>query len=324
MGTAARGRPVRALLIQNPAAGQAAWDAEVAAAAATLREAGWQVATRRTAGPGDATAFARDAVADGLDVVVVAGGDGTVNEALQGLAGQCRTALAVLPGGTVNVWATELGLGRRETGLARAIATGRRRTIDLGRVNDRYFLMMASAGFDAEANAEVRGPLARLKRLAGPFAYVLSALRTATRYRGETVTLDIDGEVITSRVLMLVAGNTRLYGGIAEITYEARADDGLLDVCVLCGRGPLDLLRRWRSVLRRRLDDDPAIIYRKARRVVLDPAQPLRVQADGEDVGQTPATFQVVPDALAVIVRADTPPGFLGAPEREPAARVAR
>ena len=304
----------RAWLIANPAAGQGDWENQIAAAQATLRDAGWRVEEKRTAKPGDATDFARQAVAARAVVVVVAGGDGTVNEALQGLAGQRRTALAVLPGGTVNVWATELGAGMHEADIARGIARGRRRTVDLGRVNGRYFLMMASAGFDAAASATVgaSAPLRRLKRLAGPVAYALGALLTALRFRGRWVALYIDGEPITRRLLMLVVGNTRLYGGIAEITPRARADDGLLDVCVLGGRGPLDLLRRGWSVLRRRHAADPAIDYRRARHVVLDPARPLRLQADGEDIGTTPAAFLVVPQALDVIVLSDTPPGFLG------------
>jgi diacylglycerol kinase (ATP) len=247
-------------------------------------------------------------------VVVVAGGDGTVNEALQGLAGQRRTALAVLPGGTVNVWATELGAEKDEADIARRIASGRRHTVDLGKVNGRYFLMMASIGFDAETNATVveSGILKRLKRRVGPAAYALAALLTLGRFRSRRVSLYIDGVPIRRRLLMLILGNTRLYGGIAEITYRARADDGLLDVCVLAGRGPLDLARRGWSVLRRRHAADPAIDYRRARQVVVDPPEPLHIQADGEDIGVTPATFTVVPEALEVIVLSDTPPGFLG------------
>ena len=311
--------PTRAWLIQNPAAGQSDWQEQVDAAAATLRAAGWDVTLKQTAGPGDATTFAREAVAAGCDAVVVAGGDGTVNEALQGLAGQRRTALGVLPGGTVNVWATELGASKEEADIARRIASGRRHVVDLGRANDRYFLMMASVGFDAEANAVVadEGPLKRLKRIAGPVAYAIAGLITALRFRGRPAVLYIDGRPVGRRLLMLVIGNTRLYGGIAEITYQARADDGVLDVCAINGRGPLDLLLRGWSVLRRRQYADPGIDYRKARRVVLDPPRPLRIQADGEDIGATPVTFQVVPQALEVIVLSDTPPGFLGATEGE-------
>lgn len=304
----------RAWLIENPTAGQDDWAEQIAAARATLEAAGWRVTLRQTEKAGDATAFARQAVADEVDVVVVAGGDGTVNEALQGLAGQRKTALAVLPGGTVNVWATELGADKSEADIARRVAQGTRHVVDLGRVNDRYFLMMASVGVDAETNATVdrSGLLKRLKRRVGPAAYALAAVVTLGRFRSSQVALSIDGAPIRRRMLMLVVGNTRLYGGIAEITYRARADDGLLDVCVLGGSGPLDLARRAWSVVRRRHAADPGIDYRRARRIVLDPPEPLRIQADGEDIGVTPATFTVVPQALEVIVLSDTPPGFLG------------
>lgn len=303
---------VRAWVIQNPASGRGDWNDRVVAAIQTFLQAGWNVQHKRTAAPGDATTIARAAVQSGCDIVVVAGGDGTVNEVLQGLAGQRRTALAVLPGGTVNVWATELGAGQRLDDVAAEIALGRRQVVDLGRVNDRYFLMMASAGFDAKASAEVKGALMRqLKRTAGPLAYVVSALRTAVRFRAREVTVELDGESITGSLLMLIAGNTRLYGGVTEITYQARADDGLLDIVLLNGRGPLDLLRRGWSVLRRQHHGDSAIVYRQARRAVLAPAHPLHLQADGEDIGLTPATFEVVPAALEVIVYADDLPGFL-------------
>ena len=308
---------IRAWLIENPVAGQDDWAEQIAAARATLEAADWQIELRQTARAGDATTFAREAVAAEADVVVVAGGDGTVNEALQGLAGQRTTALAVLPGGTVNVWATELGASKDEADLARRIVRGQRRTVDLGQVNDRYFLMMASVGFDAAANAVVSGGglLARLKRLAGPVAYGIAALLTAARFRGQRAVLHIDGAPISRQLLMLVIGNTRLYGGIAEITPQARADDGLLDVCILSGRGPLDLVRRAWSVMRRRQATDAKIDYRRARTIVFNPKEPLPLQVDGEDIGTTPATFQVVPDALDVIVLSDTPPGFLGAKE---------
>jgi diacylglycerol kinase (ATP) len=174
---AALAGPARAWLTQNPAAGQDRREEQVRAAAATLRAAGWAAVARRTAGRGDATALAREAVAARADVVVVAGGDGTANEALQGLAGQRHTALAVLLGGTVNGWATELGAAEHEADVAREIAVGRRHTVDLGRVNGRYFLTIAGAGLDAAANATVAdgGPLRRFKRRAGPVAYALAA-----------------------------------------------------------------------------------------------------------------------------------------------------
>ena len=315
------GRLTRAWLIVNPVAGQDDWAEKVTAAQHTFTAAGWDVTLKETAKAGDATTFAREAVADHVDVVVVAGGDGTVNEALQGLAGQRTTALAVLPGGTVNVWATELGAKEHESDIAQQIAQGRRHTVDVGRVNDRYFLMMASIGFDAAATATVADSaplkrLKRLKRLTGPVAYGIAAVRTLFHFRGHRVSLTINGTPVSRRVLMLVIGNTRLYGGIAEITFKARADDGLLDLCVLGGRGPLDLLHRFWSVLRRQYAADSGIDYRQVQTVVVDARNPLPIQADGEDIGTTPATFAVIPDALEVILLTDTLPSFLGSGKR--------
>lgn len=307
--------PTRAVMIQNPAAGQGNWQEQVEAALTTLREAGWDIALRETTGQGDATQFAREAVEDKVDVVVVAGGDGTVNEALQGLGEQRHTALAVLPGGTVNVWATELGVGEDKTKVAERIAAGRRRSVDLGKVNDRYFLMMVSAGFDAEASAKVAETpgLKKIKRRTGPLAYALAAMQTLQNFRGRTVQLTVDGQQARHKALMIIVGNTRLYGGIAEITYQANADDGMLDLCVLTGHGPLDLLRRAVAIVLRRHRQDDKIDYRKAKQIEIRSPQPLRIQADGEDIGSTPATIRVLPAALEVIVFPDTPPGFLSA-----------
>jgi diacylglycerol kinase (ATP) len=307
--------PTRAILIQNPTAGQGDWQEQIRAALSTFERAGWEIELRETTGQGDATRFAKEAVAEGRDIVVVAGGDGTVNEALQGLAEQTHTALAVLPGGTVNVWATELGV-TDEQDIAARIVAGQRRRIDIGRVNDRYFMMMASVGFDSETSALVSETpeLKKVKRRVGPLAYALAAAHTLRTFRGRRLLLEVDGRSVRRRALMVIVGNTRLYGGIAQITYQARADDGLLDLCVLTGQGPLDLARRFVSVMLRRQRQDDDIVYRKVRRVTIntvDTTRPLRVQADGEDIGETPITLDVLPAALDVIVFPDTPPGFL-------------
>ncbi len=308
--------PTRAIVIQNPTAGQGDWQEQIRTALETFQRAGWEITLRETTGRGDATRFAQEAVAEGRDVVVVAGGDGTVNEALQGLAEQTHTALAVLPGGTVNVWATELGSGEGQGDIAARIVAGQRRRIDIGRANDRYFMMMASTGFDAETSALVSDTpeLKKMKRRVGPLAYVLAAAHTLRTFRGRRLLLEVDGRPVRRRALMVIVGNTRLYGGIAQITYQAHADDGFLDLCVLTGHGPLDLARRFISVALRRQRQDDNIDYRKIRRVTIataDTTRPLRVQADGEDIGETPVTLDVLPAALEVIVFSDTPPGFL-------------
>src|SRR5581483_6137548 len=188
---------VRALVVFNPNAGQAeSYEPDILAARDIWREHGWQVDLQPTRGPGDGTRIAREAAARGYDIVVAAGGDGTVNEVVNGLA-NTQTALAALPIGTVNVWVRELGLPLQPRAAAEALLGCQPRTIDLGRAGERYFLLMCGVGFDAAVTAEVR---AAEKRRLGIFAYFLRAFNLATRFRGTSARITVDGKPIRSRV----------------------------------------------------------------------------------------------------------------------------
>src|SRR6266496_514351 len=172
---------IRALIIFNPTAGQAgSFEQDLLVAQDIWRQHGWHVDLQPTNGPGDGTRIAREAAAQGYHMVVAAGGDGTVNEVINGLAGS-ETALAVLPIGTVNVWVRELGLPLQPRAAAEALLHAQIRTIDLGRAGDRYFLLMCGVGFDAAVTAEVR---AHEKRRFGALAYLLRAANLAGRFRG--------------------------------------------------------------------------------------------------------------------------------------------
>ncbi len=303
---------VRATLIYNPTAGQHGpaegkgdIDPRITAALSQFRADGWQIGTEQTTGPGAATTLARQAAARGDDVLVVAGGDGTVNEAVQGLVGSA-TALAVIPLGTVNLWAYELGLPSQAAAAARTLIAGTRRAVDVGRAGDRYFLLMAGLGFDAAVTGAVD---LKLKHAVGRLAYALAAARLAPSYRGAAVTMRLDDETVRCRALMIVAGNTRHYAGDFQLTPHAMVDDGLLDVVVFLGE------RLWQQVpamlailLRRPLERHGARSYR-ARRLhitVDNPASgktPLPLQIDGDAAGAgAPIEIAVVPGALRVVV----------------------
>ena len=291
--------PRRALLVYNPAArGAPRLDAVVAAVAA-LED--WEVDLESTAGPGHATELARDAAAREFSAVLACGGDGTVHEVVNGLAGS-GTALAVVRGGTANVWAKEARVPKKPGPAVALLDAGVERAVDLGRATwpggERYFLLMAGVGLDAEI---VRSLSPRLKRWLGATAYVVAGLRRAVTYRTLDVDLAIDGETVRSGLYWLLAGNTRSYGGLLDITLDARLDDGALDVAVLQRGGlhrlawllPWVLLRRHR---RRR-----HVLYRTARSLAIE-APGLPVQLDGEAAGETPVRFDAVPRALRVIV----------------------
>jgi diacylglycerol kinase (ATP) len=276
----------------------------VRAAAEVLEVAGWSLEVAQSAGPGDATRLARRAVDEGLDAVLVAGGDGTINEVVQALAGS-ETALGYLPYGTVNVWARELKIPLEGVGAAQAVAQGELRTVDLGRANDRYFLLMAGIGFDSVVVQRARS-FERHKKRVGILPYVAAGLSTAPLYRGADMELRYDGIIRRVHALMLVAGNTRLYGNRFHLTPDAVANDGLLDVCIVKGGSPLALVRQSLPLLLSGRITNSHVELLRVRELSVQTHEPVPVQVDGELADSTPITFSVVPQALRVIV----PKGF--------------
>lgn len=289
----------RALIVLNLFAGQAAaLRQNVEAARDVWLAHGWTVDVETTHQAGDGARLAREAALRGYDVVAAAGGDGTINEVINGLAGT-RTALAALPVGTVNVWVRELGLPLEPRAAAEVLLRARRRRIDLGRAGDRYFLLMAGIGFDAAVVNEVRSDE---KRRLGALAYVVRAFALALRYRGRRARIALDGRVIRGRVLLVVIGNSQLYGGVFKITARACIDDGLLDVCVIKGDNLAEAPLRLLSILRQRYNLDPRIEYHRARTIHIATRGALPVQVDGDQSGFTPMTFTVAPGALYALL----------------------
>ncbi len=299
---------MRTMLVYNPTAGQAeALESEIAAAIAVWRAHGWQVDRQPTTCSGDGRRLARLAAESGYDLVIAAGGDGTINEVVNGLVGTA-TALAPLPLGTMNVWARELGLPLQPRAAAAALLDWNPRRIDLGKAGDRYFLLMAGIGFDAAITAAVG---AAEKRRLGALAYVLRGFEIALRIRGARTRLVLDGRTVKGRVLMVLVGNSQLYGGLVKITHRASIDDGLLDVCVIYGDNVLSALRHTLAILRRRYSHDPQIAYYRARTIQISARPRLPVQVDGDPIGQTPMTFEVVPGALSALLPPSPPEDLL-------------
>ena len=299
--------PGRVLLLRNPRARRAPSEAALREAAAPLVERGWRFDIESTTGPGEATHIASAAAASGYNAVVAAGGDGTVHEAMQGLAGT-STALGVVPAGTANVWAQEAGVPGGATRALAFLARARTARIDVGRVSfedgtARRFLLMCSVGLDAEVVRRV-GAGGAPKRFAGGAWYAAAGLALGVRAAPVPATIEIDGQRSERDLYLAVVGNTRLYGGLARITGAALADDGALDVCAFSGgglRGRLGLVAR---ALRGRLDRHAGggIDYTRGVEVRIAPEHPLPVQADGEYLGETPVTITVEPGALTVLL----------------------
>lgn len=278
-----------------------------------MRDAGWQMEVASTAYRGHATALAAQAVAERHDLVVAAGGDGTINEVIQALAGT-ETALGVLPIGTVNIWAAETGIPRDPDRLAALLDRGPARRIDVGRAGARYFLLMAGVGFDA---AVVRGLAVGLKRRIGRWAYAVAMAGLARRYMGTPIALRLDGVELRRDALMVVIGNTRRYAGSFRLTPHALVDDGRLDVCIVPGTVLLRSAAQVGAVLTGAPILRRALEYRRAATIEIEAAQPLPVQLDGDFSGFTPLAVQVAPAALRVVVPRQRPYGLFSQGEQQ-------
>jgi len=291
-----------ALIIINPVSPNLPSRRHLREAAAWLKAQDWHADWEFTRWAGEATQIAARAASEGRDLVVVCGGDGTISEAVNGLAGS-QTPLAVIPAGTANVWAKEVGLPRRPVDALWVALYGHARRMDLGRAgagqDKRYFFLMAGVGLDGQIAASL--PL-EVKRYLGASAYAVTAVRESLRFRGQPVRLLLDGDPYDTHLMMMVVGNTRSYGGVAQVTAGAYADDGLLDVCLFPGEGPLDIIAHTLTVLAKAHLRASSVLYRRVRRVELPEESVLPVQLDGDFCPAYPTVFEAVPAALTVML----------------------
>jgi YegS/Rv2252/BmrU family lipid kinase len=272
-----------------------------------LDEIASRSALKLTQAAGDARRLAAEAVMEGFDTIVAAGGDGTVNEVLNGIAdapqGLENARLAVMPLGTVNVFARELGLPFSPSVAWERILAGTEIQIDLpraefqlqGRTTSRYFTQLGGAGLDAQAVELVNWPL---KKRIGPLAYVWAGLKALT---GRPCQITVSGGGSTARGELVLIGNGTLYGGNYRLFPKADLRDGLLDVCVFPRVNWLTLARCGPElVLRGRLPGAATVNF-TAPSLTLEAAGPAPMELDGELVGHLPATFTLERTRLRVV-----------------------
>jgi YegS/Rv2252/BmrU family lipid kinase len=289
----------RASIIYNPAARTAPSIERLRIAASAVRDKGWLVEIEQTNASGDASELARKAVVGGSRLVIACGGDGTLNEVINGVAGS-EAAVSVIRGGMGNVFAKEIGVPRSPVAALRALIDGEDHRFDLGVAGGRYFLLMCGVGFDASIVQRVP---TRPKRLLGSTSYALWGAAGLIGYQSRAVNLSLDGDGRDVDLYWLLLGNTRSYGGVINIASEAIVDDGLLDAYVYAGRGLSWAVRTGLWIALRRADRARGVAFQRVHEVeVSTPGVP--VQADGEYFGETPMRFSVAPRLLQVRVPA--------------------
>jgi diacylglycerol kinase (ATP) len=279
----------RTCIIINPAARGAK------ARLARLEKIARGAIIKTTSGPGDAEAQAERAVEQGYTTIVAAGGDGTVNEVVNGI-GVAPVSLGILPMGTVNVFAMELGIPLNLDKAWKVVRAKKTRAIDLASANGHFFVQMAGIGFDAQV---VKENSRATKRVLGPLSYLLTATKVAVA-KAPRLRVLCHGKMVAEGSFVLV-GNGRFYGGPFSLFNEASLEDGLLDVCVFRGSDYLSIIRYMRGALFGSLSRFSDVHYFKTKNLVVEANREVPLEVDGELIGHSPVRFAIKPGKLNVL-----------------------
>jgi diacylglycerol kinase (ATP) len=295
------------LLIVNPVSGSGLARRQVESVEKAFEKRGQSIDVRFTEGPGHAEALAREGAASDYDVIIGGGGDGTINEVLNGMSGS-EKRLAIIPWGTGNVFATEMRFPRRIGALCKMIIKGESERLDLGVANGRKFLLMVGAGVDAYSLKELKGQ--GLKRRLGALAYAIAGIGAFTRYRYPEIRIATAEGKVDAGSFVLVS-NTRIYGDVFSFTPAASPMDGLLDVFVFRETGRwntivLALRYLGRSLINPNIARTPlglrqSRIYRTTR-LTLSSSKRVDSQVDGELGGELPLEISALPRAVNLIM----------------------
>lgn len=249
----------------------------------------------RTRGPGDARRFARDH--RDVDAILTMGGDGTVRETVDGLAGR-GTPLAVLSTGTENVLARELRMPTTPDAAVRTLLRGNPVRYDVGLIGDRRFLVVAGVGFDAEV---VERLARRRNGHIGYSHYILPMLATAWEHRWPHLRVETDGEVVFEDRGFALIGNLARYSLGMRVLAKARPDDGLLDVCAFSCQSLFRLVQYALDIVHLRHVNKAGVVYRACRSVSVSSPDPALVEIDGDPAGALPLTAQALPRDVTLL-----------------------
>ncbi|WP_066299090.1 diacylglycerol kinase [Bacillus sp. FJAT-29937] len=293
----------RARIIYNPTSGREIFKKHLAEVLQKLEIAGYETSCHATTGPGDATKAARMAIERKFDLVVAAGGDGTINEVVNGLAEQpYRPKLGIIPVGTTNDFARALHIPRDIEAAADIIVKGDRIPVDIGRINDKYFINIAGGGRLTELTYEVPS---KLKTMIGQLAYYLKGIEMLPSIRSTEVSIEYDGKLFEGEAMLFLVGLTNSVGGFEKLAPDSSINDGLFSLLILKKTNLADFIRIATLAVRGEHINDPQVIYTQANRIKVQSSEKLQLNLDGEFGGLLPAEFVNLYRHLEVFVPID-------------------
>ena len=279
----------RARLIYNPTSGREIIRKHLPEILAKLEAAGYEASCHATTGEGDATRAARIAIERKYDVVIAAGGDGTIYEVINGLAdAEVRPKLGIIPTGTTNDFARAIHVSRNVEKAVDIITEGHTMPIDIGKMNEKYFINIAGGGRLTELTYEVPS---KLKTMLGQLAYYLKGIEMLPSIRATEVSIEYDGKLFEGEIMLFLVANTNSVGGFERLAPDASLNDGMFTLLILKKLNLADFIRIVSLTLRGEHTNDPNVIYAKANRIKVTAKDKMMLNLDGEYGGLAPAEF---------------------------------
>src|SRR4051794_36779057 len=293
----------RARIIYNPTSGREAIKKHLPDVLEILENAGYETSCHATTGAGDAIKAAQIAVERRFDIVVAAGGDGTINEVVNGMAEQdYRPKLGIIPVGTTNDFARALHIPRDIVAAAEIIAKGDRIPVDIGRFNDKYFINIAGGGRLTELTYDVPS---KLKTMIGQLAYYLKGIEMLPSIKATNVKVEYDGKLFEGEAMLFLVGLTNSVGGFEKLAPNSSINDGLFSLLILKKANLADFIRIATLAIRGEHINDPSVIYTQANRIKVCSDEKVQLNLDGEYGGLLPAEFVNLYRHLEVFVPID-------------------
>lgn len=291
---------MKVLFIVNPVAGKGIAMKEVPdinSAMKSIKEVEYSII--HTERPGHATDIARAGAEAGNDIVFAVGGDGTVNEVVNGLVGT-SSALGVIPGGSGNDFIRSMGVTTDLYGIIKGAIQGIKKPVDVGIINGRYFVNISSVGFDAEVVLATQ----RAKRfyLSGSAAYVAGLIGTIFSRKSRVIKMTIDDRVVEQDSLLVAVANGKYYGGGMMAAPDAVLDDGLFDICFISNLSKSRMLMLFPRFMKGRHKGLREVSFYRSGKVYIESKEPIPVNVDGEVFMDTKVEFQIIKDGIFIAV----------------------
>lgn len=277
----------RARIIYNPSSGREVFKKELPYALEQLELAGYETSAHATTGEGDATRAAQIAVERKYDLVVIAGGDGTINEVIAGIAeADYRPQVAIIPAGTTNDFARALHIPKDiRTAIDVIVKHSEVKSLDIGKAKDKYFINIAGGGDLTELTYDV--PI-KMKAAIGQLAYYIKGIEMLPFLKPAEVKIEYDDNVFEGEIMLFLVANTNSIGGFEKITPDALIDDGYFDMIILKKTNLAEFLRLATAALRGTHIEDEHVIYAQAKRIKVTPTEKMLLNIDGEYGGELP------------------------------------